>query len=173
MSTSYFKLLNICAIILIKGVQDEEIYRYKQHDITDTAWLKIKPYLPGRTGTVGKLEKDNRRFINGVLRVLQTGASWRALPEYYGNWNNGHRRFFRWRVRGIWKEAPNFEWLMIDDSHIKIYAHAEGTLGRNQDIKNTKGGSIPRYTWLWMRIIIRSDPLLRWVPQVIVVELKT
>ena len=152
---------------------------YKRHDISDGIWMKIKKHLPGRAGTVGKPAKDNRRFINGVLWVLRTGAPWRDLPEYYGSWNNVQRRFCRWRDRGVWEgllqeviKEPDLEWLMIDGSHIKVHPHAAGAHGGNQDMKHTKGGSIPRYTWPWMRLVIRSEPLLQQVPQLIAFKLK-
>ncbi len=39
-----------------------------------------------------------------------------------------HRRFIRWRDQGIWEallekliDEPDFEWLMIDASHIKVH----------------------------------------------------
>jgi hypothetical protein len=38
---------------------------------------------------------------------------------------------------------PDFEWLMIDASHIKVHPHAAGAAGGNQDMGRTKGGSTP------------------------------
>ncbi len=64
-------------------------------------------------------------------------------------------------------DKPNFEWIMIDGSHINIHPHAAGTVGDNQDMSRTKGGLTPRYTWPWMRMVCRSDSLLRKVPELI------
>ena len=151
---------------------------YKRHDISDDIWLKIEPYLPGRKGSVGAPAKNNRRFINGVLWILRTGAPWRDLPDYYGNWNSVQRRFCRWRDKGVWEsllheviDEPDLEWLMIDGSQIKVHLHAVGAQGGNQDMKNTKGGSIPRYTWPWMRMVIRSELLLQQGQQLIALKL--
>jgi hypothetical protein len=58
-------------------------------------------------------------------------------------------------------DAPDFEWLLIDASHIKVHPHAAGAKGGNQDIK---GGSTPKYIWPWMRMVCRSELLLRQVP---------
>ena len=58
-----------------------------------------------------------------------------------------HRRFIRWRVKGIWEklmeiliDEPDYEWLMIDASHCKVHPHAAGAKGGNQDMSRTKGG---------------------------------
>ena len=74
-----------------------------RHDISDRAWEKIRPYTIGEKGTRGGNARDTRQFINGVFWILRTGAPWRDLPEAYGNWKNVHRRFCRWRDKGIWE----------------------------------------------------------------------
>jgi hypothetical protein len=45
-------------------------------------------------------------------------------------------------------DARDYEWLMIDASHIKVHPHAEGVKkGGNQEMSCSKGGSIQRYIW--------------------------
>ena len=98
---------------------------------------------------------DNRRFLNAVFWILRTGAPpyqvrgrlWRDLPPDYGDWKNTHRRFCRWRDRGVWAQLletviddPDFEWLMIDASYIKVHPHGVGARGGNQAMSRTKGG---------------------------------
>ena len=41
-----------------------------------------------------------------------------------------HRRYRRWQDRGVWEDIlealigePDFEWLMIDASYVKVHAH--------------------------------------------------
>ena len=48
---------------------------------------------------------------------------------------------------GVWEKLleilisePDFEWLMIDASHIKVHPHAAGAHGGNQDMGRTEGG---------------------------------
>ena len=151
---------------------------YRRHDISDRIWQLIEPYLPGRKGLWGGIACDNRLFINAVLWILRTGAPWRDLPPEYGDWKNTHRRFCRWRDKGIWQKLleilivdPDFEWLIIDATHIKVHPHACGAKGGNQDMGRTKGGSTPRYTWPWMRMVCQSEFLLQMVPQQIVHKL--
>jgi len=144
---------------------------HRRHDISDRTWELLEPHLSGRKGVRGVTARDNRLFINAVFWILRTGAPWRDLPPDYGDWKNTHRRFCRWRDKGHWEilletlvNEPDFEWLMIDASHIKVHPHATGARGGNQDMDRTKGGSIPRYIWPWMRMVCRSECLLQRVP---------
>ena len=148
---------------------------HRRHDILDKVWALLEPHLPGREGTRGVTARDNRNFLNAVFWILRTGAPWRDLPPDYGDWKNTHRRFCRWRDGGVWERLleilisePDFEWLMIDASHIKVHPHAAGARGGNQDMGRTKGGSTPRYIWPWMRMVCRSECLLQLVPLQIV-----
>lgn len=144
---------------------------HRRHDISDHVWNQLEPLLPGRSGLWGGKAKDNRQFINAVFWILRTGAPWRDLPPDYGGWSNTHRRFTRWRNKGIWEallekliDSPNFEWLMIDASHVKFHSHAAGAK-RGNHMSRTKGSSTVRYIWPWMRLVIRSPYLLHQVPQ--------
>ena len=151
---------------------------HRRHDISDEIWDKIKGYLPGSKGSVGRPATDNREFINSVLWILRSGSPWRDLPPDYGNWNTVHRRFCRWRDAGAWErlldevvDEPDFEWIMIDASHVKVHPHAAGAVGGNQDMSNAKGGSTLRYIWPWMRLVIQSESLLQKVPHQIAQKL--
>jgi transposase len=150
---------------------------HRRHDLSDAHWNIIAPLLPGKVGDWGRVAKDNRQFINAVLWILRTGAPWRDLPPDYGDWKNTHRRFSRWRDRGIWElilekiiDHPDYEWLMIDSTFVKVHPHGCGAVGGNQDMSRTKGGSTPRYIWPWMRMVCRSDSLLHQVQQQIVAK---
>ena len=148
---------------------------HRRHDISDHIWNKLEPHLPGRKGAWGGVARDNRQFINAVFWILRTGSPWRDLPPDYGDWKNTHRRFCRWRDKGIWEslleqliDEPDFEWLMIDASHIKVHPHATGARHGNQAMGRTKGGSTPSCIWPWMRMVCRSELLLQTVPQLTV-----
>ena len=120
---------------------------HRRYDISDRVWERLKPHLSGAQGKVGRPAFDNRQFLNAVFWILRTGAPWRDLPPDYGDWKNTHRRFCRWRDRGVWEKLldeaiddPDFEWLMIDASHMKVHPHGAGARGGNQDMARTKGG---------------------------------
>ena len=151
----------------------------RRHDLSDSVWSLLEAHLPGQSGHWGGIAKDNRQFINAVFWILRTGAPWRDLPASYGDWKNTHRRFCRWRDRGIWEalleqliDDPDFEWLMIDASHCKVHPHAAGARGGNQGMSRTKRGSTPRCIWPWMRMVCRSESLLQKLPGRIAPKLK-
>lgn len=151
---------------------------HRRHDIKDKLWERLEPVLPGGRGKTGRPAEDNRRFLNAVFWILRTGSPWRDLPPDYGDWKNTHRRFCRWRDRGEWEKLleeivgePDYEWLMIDASHIKVHSDAAGARGGNQEMGRTKGGSTQSYTWPWMRMVCRSELLLRKVPRLIASKL--
>ncbi len=119
---------------------------YHRQDLSDRVWVWLEPHLPGRRGRWGGVAHDNRRFLNAVFWILRTGAPWRDLPPDYGDWKNTHRRFCRWRDQGVWEgllepimEEPDYEWLMMDASYLKVHPHAAGARGGNQTMSRTKG----------------------------------
>lgn len=153
---------------------------HRRHDISDRVWFILEGLLPGRKGMWGREAKDNRLFINAVLWILRTGSPWRDLPPDYGDWKNTHRRFCRWRDKGIWEglleqiiSEPDFEWLMIDASHLKVHQHASGAKGGNQDMDRTKGGSTQNYILPWMRLVCHSESLLQKAQRLIVHKLES
>jgi transposase len=121
-------------------------------EMSDQLWNRLEVLLPGRQGTWGGQARDNRQFINAVLWILRTGAPWRELPARYGDWKNTHRRFCRWRDRGAWEvllEAliveADYEWLLINPPGDKA--------------------SQQQHPWPWLRLVCRSEALLRQLPK--------
>ena len=107
--------------------------------------------------------------FSGLFARVRHGVTYRRIMEIGVT---RHRRFIRWRDKGVWErlrevliDEPDYEWLMIDASHCKVHPHAAGAKGGNQDMSRTKGGSTQRYIWPWMRMVCRSELLLRRVPE--------
>ena len=67
----------------------------KRYELSEAQRRRIAPLLPGKAGDPGRTGSDNRRFVNGVLGVLRSGAHWHVLPERYGKWSTLHKRFSR------------------------------------------------------------------------------
>lgn len=121
----------------------------REHCLRDDQWLRIKDILPGRAGSVGVTAANNRRFVDAVLYRYRTGIPWRDLPECLGDWNNTHRRFSRWAVRGVWAkilillalDADN-EYAMIDATIVRAHQHSAGApkSSGDQAIGRSRGG---------------------------------
>lgn len=148
------------------------------HDISDEVWALLKPYLPGQRGQWGGIAEDNRRFINGVFWVLRTAAPWRDLPESYGKWGTVYQRFCRWRDKGTWEklleiliDKPDFEWLIISTVPRKVHPHGSAPGNNNWYMRRTKTSTIQSFSLPWMRMICRSEHLLKRVPELIAKKL--
>jgi transposase len=72
-----------------------------ENQISDKQWSKVEDILPGKKQDCGVTAKDNRKFVEAVLRVARTGAHWRAMPEKFGNWYTVYTRYFRWCNKGV------------------------------------------------------------------------
>ena len=99
--------------------------------VSDGQWQQIEGFLPGRPVSVGVTAKNNRRFVDGVLRVLCSGAEWKDLPEEYGKWKSVHKRHTRWAKSGIWKKVfqvllddPDNRHVMIDSTVVRTHQQA-------------------------------------------------
>lgn len=133
--------------MLWQGDHSMDATAHHRHDISDELWARIAPVFPDSNGKPGRPAGDNRRFFNAVLWIMRSGAPWRALPPDYGHWNSVFVRFRRLAKAGFWTrlaklftDCPDFEWIMIDASHIKVHQHGMGAPGGTEDAGRTKGG---------------------------------
>ena len=104
--------------------------------LSDAQWQRIGPELPGKKGDPGRSGKNNRLFVEAVLWLARTGSPWRDLPEEFGKWKTVYTRFWRWAQKGIWErlfkglaEDPDFEYVMIDGTIIRVHQHGTGARG--------------------------------------------
>ena len=117
-------------------------------------WPRIEPFLPGKVGDPGRSGADDRLFVNGVLRVLRSGA---PRPGSFGvicpgvaaygrrcTWKTVHGRFTRWARSGVGERifgrligdpdnAPDNACIFLDSSLVR--AHRQAATG-----KGAKGG---------------------------------
>jgi transposase len=107
----------------------------KRYELSEAQWRRIESFLPGKAGDPGRTAADNRRFVNGVLWVLRSGARWSDLPARYGKYKSIHKRFTRWSANRVWdrmfevltKDRDN-EYLMIDTTIVR--AHQQAATGK-------------------------------------------
>jgi len=111
----------------------------KRHELSDEEWPQLGAFLPPQKPKTGRPSLDHRRVSNGMIWILRTGAPWRDLPERYGKWQTGARRFYRWQKNGGWdrsfaqlqqrKEAVGpLDWEVhyVDGSVIRAHQPAAG-----------------------------------------------
>src|SRR5690349_17542031 len=100
-------------------------------NLQDNEWVQILAFLRTCQGIYIGNEVKCRRFLNGVLWVLRSGAQWRLLPEQYGKWNSVYKRFARWYEREVWTrlleafaDEPDVENLVIDSTLVRAHPSA-------------------------------------------------
>src|SRR5258708_26210637 len=96
-------------------------------------WVKILAFLRTCPQVYIGQEVECRRFVDGVLWVMRSGAQWRLLPSSYGKWNSLYKRFARWCEHGIWEkmltyfaDAPDLQDLSIDNTIVRTHPCAAG-----------------------------------------------
>ena len=86
-------------------------------------------------------------MINGIIYWLNTGVTWRDLPERFEPWQSVYGCFRNWTKAGIWEKVFNelikddivdYENLMIDSTIIKVHQHANGVKKGHQNQEDVK-----------------------------------
>ncbi len=87
-----------------------------RHRLTDEQWKRIEDLVLGKPGDPGRSGDDNRLFVDAIVSMSRTGAPWRDLSPFFGNWNSVWKRFRRWAKAGVWEriltalaDDPDFE----------------------------------------------------------------
>lgn len=105
----------------------------RRYGLRDDQWERIKDWLSGRKGYVGRTARDNRLFVEAVLYRYRAGIPWRDLPERFGDFRVIHTRHTRWSEKGVWQrifdmlatDAGN-EYAMIDSTIVRAHQHSAG-----------------------------------------------
>lgn len=116
----------------------------RRYGLRDDQWDRIKDWLPGRAGSIGRPARDNRLFVEAVLFRYRAGLPWRDLPERFGPWKAVHTRHSRWAEGGVWErlfqalsaDADN-EYAMLDATVVRAHQHSAGA---------ANGGVAPKKT---------------------------
>lgn len=70
-------------------------------ELTAERWERLRPLLPQQAST-GRPAVEHRLIVEGIVWVIRTGSSWRALPQRFGPWQTVASRYQRWRKEGRW-----------------------------------------------------------------------
>jgi len=108
----------------------------RRYELSEEQWTRICDLVPGKAGDPGRTGDDNRRFVDGVLWVLRSGAHWHDLPPRYGKWKSVHKRFSRWAKAGVWERIfavltrdRDNDYLMLDSTIVRAHQQAAGGKG--------------------------------------------
>jgi len=71
--------------------------------LTPARWERIAPLLPPER-TAGRPFRQHRQILEGMLRVMTAGTSWRQMPPEFGPWQTIYYRFQRWKREGLWEQ---------------------------------------------------------------------
>jgi len=117
--------------------------------LTDATWERIAPLLPPDPPRGGRWV-DHRTVLNGILWKLATGASWRDLPERFGNWKTVYERYRRWAGDGTFDRLlahvqvhddalAKIDWTVsVDSTIVRAHQHAAGARKGGAANKSTK-----------------------------------
>lgn len=73
--------------------------------ISDEVWGKIEPLLPPEIPRIrgGRTRIDDRKIMEAIIFLLNTGFRWKAIPRRLGSPSTVHRRFQEWREAGLFQ----------------------------------------------------------------------
>ncbi len=117
--------------------------------LSQEQWGKVLEFLQSQPGVYVGVEQACRRFVEGILWVLRSGAQWRLLPERYGHWNSVFKRFNRWSRKGVWEAMhryfandPDMESVIIDTTVVRAHPCAAGARKSSEDqaLGRSRGG---------------------------------
>ncbi len=73
----------------------------KRYEWSPQHWEQLKDSHPGKGTDRGRPAGDNRRFVNGGLWGVRSGARWGALPARSGHWKRIQKRLTRGARAGV------------------------------------------------------------------------
>ncbi|MBA3703269.1 MAG: transposase [Rubrobacteraceae bacterium] len=71
--------------------------------LTDQQWKLVSQLLPKQKPGQGRPRRDDRQMLGAILWIMDTGSSWRDLPEEeFGPNSTAHGRYRKWCKEGLW-----------------------------------------------------------------------
>lgn len=71
--------------------------------LADEQWERVRELLPTQKPGQGRPRRDDRQVLCGILWIMDTGSSWRDLPEEeFGPNSTAHGRYRKWCKEGLW-----------------------------------------------------------------------
>lgn len=114
-----------------------------EQEIIDQLWDRLEPLLPQRTRRYrhpGRLRRDDRAALAGILHVLRTGISWQQLPtNIFGvSGSTCWRRLSEWQEQGLWQRLHEVLLAELRAAGLLELAHA---VVDSSHVRALKGGT--------------------------------
>jgi len=106
--------------------------------MSDEEWGFFERFVIAAGPKSGRPPADHRKVLDGVFWIARTGAPWRDLPDYFGEWNSVYQQFRRWALDGVFElmlqalndgGAPPGVVQMLDSTVVRAHQHAAGAKG--------------------------------------------
>jgi transposase len=69
-------------------------------ELSDAQWNYVTRYIPPQPYN-GTSKTEDRKILNGILYVLETGCPWTDMPRKYGSYTAVHSRLKKWSTEGV------------------------------------------------------------------------
>jgi transposase len=98
-----------------------------RHELAEAQRQELAPLLPPEKQRVGCPSLPQRRFVNGILWIVATGAPWRDMSERSGSWQTVSSWLYRWqrvavchRLFAAWRQVADTQGRSIGRSTFLI-----------------------------------------------------
>src|SRR3984885_808683 len=129
----------------------------RQNLLSDEQWELIAPLFPEprrRRDKRGRPWACNRACFEGILRVLQTGAAWRFLPDEYTSPSTCWRRLRQWEEEDVWLNGSRTLLGALDAEGLLKWAEAflDGSVAaakKGRGSRQKPSAARARSGWYW------------------------
>ena len=118
--------------------------RVRDELVSDALWSKVAPLLPARaprrSHNPGRLPRDDRGALAGIVYVLKTGVSWREVPREVAGCSGVTcwRRLRDWTEAGVW---PELHRVLLDQLRREGVLQVDTAVVDASHIRALKGGA--------------------------------
>lgn len=85
-----------------RGISGEKQVRPRR--MSETLWKKVESVVNSKSKFTKFTPAERRNLLDGMLYVLHTGCSWKAMPAKFGSYRSAHSMYYHWRRRGMLEE---------------------------------------------------------------------
>lgn len=104
--------------------------------LTNFQWQLIENFFENQEKRGRKRKKNIRHVVNGILKMVRTGAQWRNIDEVYGPWQSIYYYFRKWKKDGTWGRILK---KLVENERIRQGKNAEPSAGAidSQSVKKS------------------------------------